>query len=103
MKLVQEGHPDPGMAYMPAIGAKATVHLPDGRKLVGQIDGGSGHSGKRSTDLHFGLGALRARQDLTVDLSWRDRQGKVQTKTIALKPGSFTIQLLAAEERETHS
>ncbi len=43
-------------ADRPAIGAAATVFLPDGRRMTAQVDGGNGHSGKRSQDLHFGLG-----------------------------------------------
>src|SRR4029450_11637869 len=37
----------------PVIGAVARVGLSDGRKLVGQGDGGSGHSGRRGPDIHF--------------------------------------------------
>src|ERR1039458_7853898 len=44
----------------PAIGAAATVFLPDGRKMTAQVDGGNGHSGKRSQDIHFGLGSVPA-------------------------------------------
>jgi len=33
----------------PAIGALATVKLADGRKMVSQVDGGSGHSGRRQS------------------------------------------------------
>ena len=42
----------------PAIGAAATVFLPDGRRMSAQVDGGNGHSGKRSQDIHFGLGSV---------------------------------------------
>ena len=52
------GHPRPDDDLRPAIGAVATVHLPDGRRLVAQVDGGTGHSGKRPPDLHFGLGRV---------------------------------------------
>src|SRR5207248_910443 len=52
------GHPRADVLARPAIGATATVRLPNGKRLVAQVDGGSGHSGKRSPDLHFGLGDL---------------------------------------------
>lgn len=35
----------------PAIGAVATVTLPDGHQLIAQVDGGNGHSGVRSPEL----------------------------------------------------
>ena len=41
-----------------AVGAVVKVSLPDGRLLVTQVDGGNGHSGKRSPDVHFGLGSV---------------------------------------------
>ena len=43
----------------PAIGAEATVTLPDGRRRTAQVDGGNGHSGKRAPELHFGLETRR--------------------------------------------
>jgi hypothetical protein len=79
-----------------AISAAATVHLPDGRRLVAQVDGGNGHSGKRSPDLHFGLGRLAARDALTplpVDLAWRGRDGAVHRETLRLAPGRYTLLL----------
>lgn len=85
----------------PALGASATVHLPDGRLLVGQVDGGNGHSGKRSPELHFGLGsagslgskAAGAPAELAVDLTWRDSTGRVHRKTLGLRPGWHTVLL----------
>ncbi|HEY2171934.1 MAG TPA: CRTAC1 family protein [Candidatus Angelobacter sp.] len=87
------GHPGPDLYGRPAIGATATVHLPDGRSLSAQVDGGSGHSGKRSTDLHFGLGDTRPDATLQVDLAWRDNAGRVVRKTIPIHPGWHTIVL----------
>lgn len=80
-------------AGRPAIGATATVHLPDGRTLVAQVDGGSGHSGKRSPDLHFGLGQLAPDTQLTVDLRWRTPGGEIRTETHTVTPGWQTVQL----------
>lgn len=42
----------------PLIGSVARVVAPDGSIQVSQVDGGNGHSGVRSSDLHFGLGEL---------------------------------------------
>ena len=80
----------------PAIGATATVHLPDGRRLVGRIDGGSGHSGDRSPEIHLGLGRVEPAARLRVDLRWRDGEGAVRTSTMQLTPGWHTVLLGAA-------
>lgn len=77
----------------PAIGAEARVHLPDGRLLVAQTDGGNGHSGKRSPELHFGLGAVAAGTALEVDLAWRDGRGVVHRERTRLAPGWHTVNL----------
>jgi hypothetical protein len=77
----------------PAIGASATVHLPDGRQLVAQVDGGNGHSGARSPDLHFGLGEVAINTNLPVDLRWRDGQGQVHQQSLLLSPGWHTVLL----------
>ncbi len=87
------GHPGADTPGTPAIGAAATVYLPDGRKLVGQVDGGNGHSGKRSPDLQFGLGNIAPNTALKVDLSWRDLTGKVHHETLNLAPGWHTLTL----------
>jgi hypothetical protein len=87
------GHPGPDLYGRAAIGATATVELPGGKKFTAQIDGGSGHSGKRSPELHFGLGAIDAATPLLVHLAWRDSSGHVQRKTITLKPGWHSVEL----------
>jgi hypothetical protein len=77
----------------PAIGARATVELPDGRRLVAQVDGGTGHSGKRDPELHFGLGALAANARLSVELAWRNRAGRLANRRLLLSPGRHRIVL----------
>jgi hypothetical protein len=54
----------------PAVGAEVTVTLPDGRRRVAQVDGGSGHSGKRAPEVHFGLGSMSRATVLRVDVRW---------------------------------
>jgi enediyne biosynthesis protein E4 len=76
-----------------AIGAKAIVHLPDQRQLTAQVDGGNGHSGKRSPDLHFGLGKISVAKSLQVELYWRDPRGKARRETLRLSPGWHTVML----------
>jgi hypothetical protein len=77
----------------PAVGATATVRLPDGRVLSGQVDGGNGHSSVRSAELHFGLGDLPSGTALPVRLDWRDRQGRIHHRDVTVSPGRWTILL----------
>lgn len=77
----------------PAIGAVARVTLPDGHKRIAQIDGGTGHSGRRSPDIHFGLGAWDKSKPVPVDIKWRNREGTVQEGALQLVPGWHTIEL----------
>jgi hypothetical protein len=93
---VLDGHPAPGAQGRPAIGAQVTVHLPGGGEYVTQVDGGNGHGGKRSTQVHVGLGSVPARTPLTVDLRWRDAAGVVRQQTVQLTPGSHTLLLESA-------
>ncbi|MDQ3920570.1 MAG: CRTAC1 family protein, partial [Acidobacteriota bacterium] len=87
------GLPGPDTRGYPAIGAHATLYLPDGRRMVAQVDGGSGHSGKRSPGLHFGLGKLSADTPLRVDLDWRDAQGQPHHESLRLTAGWHTVLL----------
>jgi hypothetical protein len=91
---IKGGHPTRSqLAARPAIGTVASVRLPDGRKLVAQSDGGNGHSGRRSPDIHFGLGTAPPDTKLAVELKWRDRQGHLQQSNLELTPGWHTIWL----------
>ena len=90
---VRPGHPVGELAGRPAIGATVKVTLPNGRQLIGQVDGGNGHSGKRSPDLFFGLGQLAPDQPIQVEVSWRNPDGKPQHETFTVKPGWNTIVL----------
>ena len=78
----------PGRA---AVGAAVTVTLADGRMLTRQVDGGNGHSGKRSPELHFGLGGSRAVVKVTI--RWRDPDGQVRQEFLNLKSGRYTVLL----------
>jgi enediyne biosynthesis protein E4 len=94
--LILDGHNRDQVRASPAFGARVTVFLPDGRRLVKQVDGGNGHSGKSSPDLHFGLGAL-GHQELRVAFDWRNRQGKIQHQEALLAPGWHTVILGSVE------
>ncbi len=89
--IVYKGHPT--HPSIPAVGAAAKVILSDGRTLVAQVDGGNGHSGKRSPDLHFGLDNVPPETHIKVELRWRDRLGTVHEKGLSLLPGWHTVEL----------
>ncbi len=90
---VLKGHPRADRPSRPAIGATVKVHLPDGRRLVSQVDGGSGHSGKRAPDIHLGLGNVEAGALLNVDVRWRGADGKMRSRTLQVTPGWHTVWL----------
>lgn len=81
-----------------AVGAVVKVSLPDGRRLLTQVDGGNGHSGKRSVDVHFGLGSAPLEVQLPVEINWRNGNGEVKQQKIQLKPGWHTV-ILGQPER----
>ncbi|HEU5160893.1 MAG TPA: CRTAC1 family protein [Streptosporangiaceae bacterium] len=81
--------PAPGS---PVVGAQATVTTPDGRTQLARVDGGSGHSGKRSHEIHIGLGE-RVTGPVQVRLQWRDRTGVVRAQELRLMPGWHELRL----------
>lgn len=92
-EIIRPGHPGADTLGRPAIGALAKVELPDGRQLVGMVDGGNGRSGARSANIHFGLGDVAAETQLSVELHWRDVAGQINQKTVQLSPGWHTLLL----------
>ena len=94
---VVAGLPPFGGEGTPVLGAAVQVRLPGGRRLVGQVDGGNGHSGKRSPELHFGLGALPSSDKVGVQVSWRDASGRLHKQQLSLSPGWHTVVLGAAD------
>jgi hypothetical protein len=89
--LVREGPPTGEIKGRAAVGAKVTITLPNGRVLTRQVDGGNGHSGKRSPDLHLGLGEVAGPVQVKID--WRDRFGRVQHKVFRMNAGWYTVLL----------
>lgn len=80
-------------AEIPAIGAIAKVQIPNGHSLITHVDGGNGHSGARSPELHFGLGETKSNISLPVEVQWRDLQGEIHTSHFSLLPGNHTLTL----------
>jgi hypothetical protein len=75
----------------PAYGTTVRIRASDGRTQVSQLDGGSGHSGRRGFQVRFGLGA--ARGPVTVELRWRGRQGVLHRQSLQLNPGTHALLL----------
>jgi hypothetical protein len=73
------------------VGAQIKVTTPDGRTLIDRLDGGSGHSGKRSTAVHIGLGDVTGPVDVCI--TWRDRSGQVREQELRMNPGWHTLRL----------
>jgi enediyne biosynthesis protein E4 len=80
----------PGRA---AVGAVVYVSAPSGKWQTRQVDGGNGHSGKRSPDLHFGLGNTGSETTVRVEIRWRDPDGHALQEFLDLKPGRYTVVL----------
>ncbi len=75
----------------PAYNAHMKVTTSDGMSQVTQLDGGSGHGGKRSFDVRVGLGADSG--PVTVELRWRDLNGKFHTVSKKFTAGAHTLVL----------
>lgn len=91
---------DADTSCTPAYGATVTVTTADGRTQISQLDGGSGHGGKRGFDVHVGLGDNAA--PATVDLRWRDLNGRPHTSTQQLTAGAHTLTLTDRVEEASH-
>ncbi|WP_409239992.1 CRTAC1 family protein [Streptomyces sp. PA5.6] len=87
---------DLSAAGTPAYNAKVTVRTADGRTMRGQLDGGSGHSGKRGFDVHFGLGAED--RPVSATIAWLDNEGERHQKSVRLAPGTHTFMLTDTAE-----
>lgn len=100
---VQTGRSGARLPGVAAIGAAVSVRLPAGHglapflpgltQLVAQVDGGNGHSGKRSPAVRFGLGDWPAERALTVEVRWRDTSGQPRCEVLSLRPGWYTVRL----------
>lgn len=76
-----------------ALGAFAKLTLKDGTKHIAFVDGGNGHAGSSSSDIHFGLGKLSTSEKIDVTISWRNSKGQLKEKSLSLKPGWHDVIL----------
>lgn len=87
--------PAPGS---PVVGAEVTVQTTDGRRFIERVDGGSGHSGKRSHEVHIGLGE-RVVGPVRVHLQWRDRTGQLRQQDLQMSTGWHALRLGARAQK----
>jgi hypothetical protein len=95
LRLTEEGTAVAGAfpaTGTPATGAEVTVTLANGRKFVQRVDGGSGHAGKRSSEVHIGLGD-NVTGPVQVHLQWRDTAGQIHQQDLQLATGWHNITL----------
>ncbi|MFE0023808.1 CRTAC1 family protein [Amycolatopsis sp. NPDC059021] len=91
--LVFDGlRPQQELRSSAAIGASTSVTTADGRTFRSYVDGGNGHGGQSSTDIHFGLGP-GPKEPSTVTLTWRDTAGQVRTAKVEVGLGWHTVVL----------
>jgi hypothetical protein len=94
------GNGNPGAAGTPAYGAQVKITTADGRTQLAQLDGGGGHSGKRSFDLYFGLGSAGDRP-VSAMVCWRDLNGVMHQQTLSLTHGWHDLMLTANAQEVT--
>jgi hypothetical protein len=75
----------------PAYGAMVKFTTADGKVHLSRVDGGSGHAGKRSFDIFFGLG--NSHEPVKAEICWRDRDGQVHMETKTITPGWHDLLL----------
>ena len=83
-----------GLRSRPAIGAQVVVRLSDGRRFNLQVDGGNGHSGKRSPDIHVGLGQVSPGTTAEVLVSWSAGSAVLKSVQFAAVPVGQHLALL---------
>lgn len=79
----------------PAYGATVQITTP-GHTQIAQLDGGSGHGGKSSLEVYFGLGGYSGM--VTVHLHWRGPDGQLHQQTLRLTPGTHDLYLTSTAQ-----
>ena len=95
-----DGRPDMISKARPAVGAQAILHLPDGHLVKAQVDGGNGHAGRRTPELHFGVGNIPKDTMLKMDFTWRDGDGILHTSTCDVQTGHWNTATLGWPGKE---
>ena len=96
--VVLRGTPSAIRAY-PAIEAEAVIRVRGAAPHIARVNGGNGHSGKSSPEIHTGLGHVRADTPVEVALRWREPGGAIAAQRLELRPGIWTIVLPAGVQQ----
>lgn len=75
-----------------AIGASVTVITAGGATFKSYVDGGNGHGGQSSTDIHLGTGPDQSGPN-KVTLTWRDTTGNLHSAEVEVGRGWHTVVL----------
>lgn len=76
-----------------ALGAVARVRFKDGSSLIRYVDGGNGHSGRNSHEIHFSFEESRLKDVDHVELEWRKSDGAIARANVNIQPGWHTLYL----------
>jgi hypothetical protein len=71
------------------------ITTPQGTQ-ISQVDGGGGHVGFRSFDVHFGLGSYTG--PVSVHIQWHDVDGGLHQQTLSMSAGVHTLMLTDAAQ-----
>ena len=91
--VTSPGHAPSTIRSWHAVGATATLMYSNGQRAIAQVDGGNGDSGRRSPELHFGLGDVSDSTTVGVNLRWRGIDGKIREHKQDFRPGWHTVLL----------
>jgi len=75
-----------------ALGASVTLTTDAGDEKRTFVDGGNGHGGQSSSDVHLGIGA-DAGSEHTATITWRDAEGTTQSTRVDVGTGWNTVVL----------
>lgn len=102
LRLYRPALPDGGGPVIgtPAYGATVKITTAGGHTQLAQLDGGGGHSGKRSFDVFFGLGDDGG-APVTAQVSWRDLHGGTHQQTLSLTSGWHDLMLTGHAQEVT--
>ena len=79
-------------ALVSATGAMVLI-MESNEKRLSYVDGGSGHSGIRSPQVHFGLGNVNSNKKHKVEVKWRDFNGETHLSEFMVASGNHKIIL----------
>lgn len=92
VEVVDGLQPQQEMGGFAAIGASATVTTAGGVESRSYVDGGNGHGGQSSSDMHVGIGTDAGTKH-RVTITWRDSTGTTRSTDLEVGSGWNTVLL----------